>query len=218
MGFTFVLDRDTGESLFPVIERPVPASTVPGEEAWPTQPFPLAPPPLARQQITEADLTNTSPAAHAYALAEFRKYESGPLFTPPSLRGNITQPGHLGGSEWHGASFDPWVNVLYVNVNDAPTINRLVPLYGAVDNTAQGAELGRQVYRACVTCHGANGKARRRSRRPRQLTLTGRRAGGDRARAHSMPAFPQLRPNELPPRNYVRAGTDVPSTVYPSRT
>lgn len=125
MGLTFVLDRQTGQPVFPVHEQPVPASNVPGEAAWPTQPIPTRPPPLVRQSITEADLTNTSPEAHEYALTEFKKYVAGPTFTPPTLQGTLTQPGHLGGSEWHGGAFDPLLNVLYVNVNDAPTINRL---------------------------------------------------------------------------------------------
>ena len=125
MGLTFVLDRDTGQPVFPVLEVPVPASTVPGEEASPTQLVPLKPAPLVRQTITEADLTNVTPEARAYALGRFRRYRSGPIFTPPTLQGTLTQPGHLGGAEWHGASFDPWLNVLYVNVNDAPTINKL---------------------------------------------------------------------------------------------
>ena len=74
MGLMFVLDRDTGQPMFPVQEVPVPRSTVPGEEAWPTQPVPLKPPPLVRQSLTEADLTNITPEAHEYALQEFRKY------------------------------------------------------------------------------------------------------------------------------------------------
>ena len=69
----FLLDRETGKPLFPVEERPVPASDVPGEKAWPTQPFPLKPPPLTRLVFTEDQVTNISPKAHAYALDLFRK-------------------------------------------------------------------------------------------------------------------------------------------------
>ncbi len=158
MGFTFVLDRDTGQPVFPVFEKPVSGSTMPGEEAWPTQPFPVEPPPLVRQAITEADLTNTSPEAHEYALRQFRRYEAGSLFTPPTLRGVLTQPGHLGGSEWHGGSFDPWLNVLYVNVNDAPTINQLRPVYASAGRgPLTPLELGRQIYdRTCAACHGTD--------------------------------------------------------------
>jgi quinoprotein glucose dehydrogenase len=106
MGFIFVLDRDTGQPLFPVQEVPVPQSTVPGEDAWPTQLIPLKPRPLVRQSLTEADLTNITPS-RTHALKEFRRYLSGSIYTPPGLQGTITTPGHLGGAEWHGASFDP---------------------------------------------------------------------------------------------------------------
>ena len=107
MGLTFVLDRDTGKPLFPVQEIPVPPSTIPGEEAWPTQPIPLKPPPLVRLSLDEADLTQVTPESHASALAQFRKYETGFIYTPPSLQGTITMPSHQGGVEWGGASFDP---------------------------------------------------------------------------------------------------------------
>jgi glucose dehydrogenase len=125
MGFTFVLDRDTGTPLFPVAEVPVPRSTMPGEETAATQLVPLKPQPLVRQTLTEADLTSITPESRAQALRDFRRYLSGPIYTPPSLQGTITTPGHLGGSEWHGASFDPVLNMLYVNVNEAPTINKV---------------------------------------------------------------------------------------------
>jgi quinoprotein glucose dehydrogenase len=160
MGFTFVLDRDTGQPLFPVQELPVPRSTVPGEETSPTQLMPLKPPPLVRQSLTEADLTNVTPEAHAYALKEFRKYRSGSIYTPPSLQGTITTPGHLGGAEWHGASFDPMLNMLYVNVNEVPTINRLRAVYDSPGEAEQTpVELGRRVYdRTCAACHGSERK------------------------------------------------------------
>lgn len=156
MGFTFVLDRDTGEPVFPVVELPVPASKVPGEEAWPTQPFPLKPPPLVRQSMHESDVTNITPEVHAAVLEEFRKYETGPLFTPASLQGTITLPGHQGGMEWGGAAFDPATNVMYVNANEAPTINKLEPLADERTATSPVAR-GRWTYNAnCTACHGIN--------------------------------------------------------------
>jgi quinoprotein glucose dehydrogenase len=127
MGFTFVLDRDLGKPLFPVAEVPVPRSTVPGEETAPTQLVPLKPQPLVRQTLTEADLTSITPEARAQALRDFRRYLSGPIYTPPSLQGTITTPGHLGGAEWHGASFD---RAQHANKRErAPTINRLRAVY-----------------------------------------------------------------------------------------
>ena len=201
MGFTFVLDRETGQPLFPVQEIPVPGSTVPGEETSPTQLMPLKPQPLVRQSLTEADLTNITPEARAHALTQFRKYLSGPIFTPPSLQGTITTPGHLGGAEWHGASFDPLLNMLYVNVNEVPTINRLRALQDPSGDVSQTpARLGRQVYdRACAACHGAERQGvppqtpalldlKRTAQEIEAVILQGR---------NSMPAFPQFRPGEL---------------------
>lgn len=154
MGLTFVLDRDTGKPLFPVEEIPVPPSTVPGEEAWPTQPFPLKPPPLVRLSLDEADLTNVTPESRAAALQQFRKYETGFIYTPPSLQGMITTPSHQGGVEWGGASFDPALNMLYVNANDAPTINTLRMFYDA-EKTTTTLELGALLYQKnCTSCHG----------------------------------------------------------------
>ncbi len=125
MGLTFVLDRDTGEPLFPVIETPVPASTIEGEEAWPTQPIPTKPVPLNRLVFSEADLTRISPRKHAYAKSILERFLLRPLYTPPSEAFTIVQPGTLGGVEWHGGSFDPYSNIIYVNGNDAPGYSKL---------------------------------------------------------------------------------------------
>jgi quinoprotein glucose dehydrogenase len=158
MGLTFVLDRETGEPIFPVAEIPVPASDVYGEEAWPTQPFPLKPPPLVRLMMTEADLTNITPESHASALEQFRKHKTGFLFTPASEQGTITLPGHQGGAEWGGGSYDPYANVVYVNVNEAPTINKLIKYQSLEDPEAAGPlQRGALVYKGnCTSCHGAN--------------------------------------------------------------
>jgi len=200
MGFTFVLDRDTGQPLFPMQEVAVPRSTVPGEEAWPTQPMPLKPPPLVRQMLTEADLTNITPQSRAYALTEFRKYLSGPIYTPPSLQGTITTPGHLGGAQWHGASFDPALNMLYVNVNEAPTINRLRPVHDVAGGRGLSpAQFGRHLYeRACAGCHGIDRQGTV-PHTPALLNLTATNKDIEHVITqgrNAMPAF-QFRPREL---------------------
>ena len=200
MGYTFVLDRDTGKPLFPVHEIAVPRSTVPGEETSPTQLVPFKPQPLVRQNLTEADLTNITPEAHTQALKDFRRYLSGPIFTPPSLQGTITTPGHLGGAEWHGASFDPVLNMLYVNVNEAPTINRLRSVHDGPGSAADPVALGRQIYdRTCASCHGAARQGtpphtpalvdvKRTAKEIETVVAEGRNA---------MPAFRQFRAREL---------------------
>lgn len=123
----FLLDRETGKPLFPVEERPVPASDVPGEKAWPTQPFPSKPPPLTRMVFSEDEVTNISPEAHAYVLEKFRKLRSGNTWTPPSQQGTIIFPGFDGGTNWGGGSFDPATGWLYVNTHDEPWVLTLVP-------------------------------------------------------------------------------------------
>ena len=106
-GHVYVLDRDTGEPIFPVEERPYPPSDLDGEEAWPTQPLPLQPPPFARQVFTENDITNISAQAHKYILERFKKSRAGGQFIPPSLEGTILLPGFDGGGEWGGSAHDP---------------------------------------------------------------------------------------------------------------
>jgi quinoprotein glucose dehydrogenase len=113
-GFVYVFDRRTGEPVWPIEERPVPASTVPGEKASPTQPFPTKPPPFERQGFTDADVIDFTPEIQATARALVKPYELGPLFTPPSERGTIQLPGNGGGANWSGASFDPDSGMLYV--------------------------------------------------------------------------------------------------------
>lgn len=119
-GMVFVLDRETGKPVFPVEDRPVPASTVYGEQAWPRQVVPLKPPRFAHQGFREEDITNLSQEAHDEVLARFRRARSEGIFTPPSYEGTIVLPGYLGGANWSGASFDPAAGVLYVNSNNVP--------------------------------------------------------------------------------------------------
>ncbi|MGV3587557.1 MAG: PQQ-binding-like beta-propeller repeat protein, partial [Adhaeribacter sp.] len=126
-GYVYVFNRDTGEPLFPIEEVPVPASEVPGEKAWPTQPIPTKPAPFARQGLTEMDLTNLNPEARQYAQEVFRKSTSGGQFTPISPQGTLIMPGLLGGANWSGASFDPQTGLLYVNANELPSIITLAP-------------------------------------------------------------------------------------------
>ena len=117
-GFVFVLDRATGQPLFPVEERPVPASDVPGERTWPTQPVPTAPPPLVPQRLDEVDLYSLDPAHLAACRERLAQLRNEGMFTPPSLRGTILYPFTGGGANWSGASFDPASGLLVVPVQN----------------------------------------------------------------------------------------------------
>ena len=105
-GFVYVLNRVTGEPVWPIVETPMPASTVPGEVASPTQPIPSKPPPFVRQGSVRADLIDPVSADN---------YDVGPLYTPPTITGLIVTPGEGGGANWGGASYDPTTQILYVN-------------------------------------------------------------------------------------------------------
>ena len=114
----FVLHRETGEPLFPVEERAVPVSDVPGEVVWPTQPFPLTPPPLSSHRITEADLFNIT-SEHRDACAErLSKLRNDGIYTPPSVQGTLVHPALGGGANWSGGAFDPVRRLLFVPVNN----------------------------------------------------------------------------------------------------
>ena len=125
-GFTYVFDRVTGEPVWPIIERPVPPSSIPGEELSPTQPFPTKPDPFEPQGITDETLIDFTPQLRQEALQGIEKFDYGPLFTPPSLRGTIQFPGWSGGGEWHGASFDPDTGLFYIPSASAPIVVQLV--------------------------------------------------------------------------------------------
>jgi quinoprotein glucose dehydrogenase len=150
-GHVFVFDRETGEPLFEIEERRVPASDLAGERAWPTQPLPVKPPPFARQAFTRADATDLSPASRAAVLERLRRARSAGQFVPPSLQGTIVFPGFDGGAEWGGSAFDPETRFLYVNSNEMPWILEMLELPGPGE-----LPLGARVYaQHCAVCHGA---------------------------------------------------------------
>lgn len=113
-GFTFVFDRVTGKPVWPIEEKPVPQSTVPGEKSSPTQPFPTKPLPYERQGSTEDNVIDFTPELKAEALKILSTYDHGPLFTPPTEKGTLNLPGWAGGGNWWGAAFDPDTNTLYI--------------------------------------------------------------------------------------------------------
>jgi len=132
--FAYVLDRTTGQPVWPIEERPVPQSDVPGEQTSPTQPFPTRPPAFDRQSVTDDDLIDFTPELRAMALDLVRHYKHGPLFTPPSVvsadpngtQGTIQMSGSVGGADWTGAAFDPDTSMLYVPSMTNPFVANLV--------------------------------------------------------------------------------------------
>ncbi|MFL5613970.1 MAG: PQQ-binding-like beta-propeller repeat protein [Gemmatimonadaceae bacterium] len=211
-GFVFVFDRTSGQPLFPIEERAVPASDLVGEQTWPTQPIPQLPAPFARQVMREMDLANLSPSTHAAALARFRTLRSGDLFTPPSRSGSIVLPGFDGGGEWGGAAVDTSTGVLYVNGSDVPWIaamreRAVLPAPNADSRS------GAIVYAAtCASCHGAD--KRGRDRAPSLLGLGARVSASDVYRLLNngrgfMPSFAALPDDEKRAVTAYLLGKDV---------
>ena len=127
--FAYVFDRVTGKPVWPMIEKPVPASDIPGERAALTQPFPTKPPAYDRQGVSVDDLIDFTPELRAQALEAIKSYHIGPLFTPATLlhaadgtKGLLSLPGSLGGADWEGGAVDPETGVVYVGSHTAPSV------------------------------------------------------------------------------------------------
>src|SRR5438477_1427732 len=127
-GYAYVLDRLTGKPVWPIEERAVPPSDVPGERAWPTQPHPAKPGAYEPQGYVENDLIDFTPELRVEAVRIARQYRLGPLFTPPSeikeggTRGSWYNPGGTGGSLWQSGGFDPETNFFYIPSKAGPGI------------------------------------------------------------------------------------------------
>jgi quinoprotein glucose dehydrogenase len=151
----FVFNRETGEPIWPIEERPVPQSDVPKERTSPTQPFPTKPVPFDRHGITEDDLLDLTPALKAEALEVVKRYKMGPIFTPPVVSsvngplGTLQVPSEVGGANWPGGSVDPENNFLYIHSHTAVYVNGLVAAdpaqsdMGYVAGQARGGGAGR---------------------------------------------------------------------------
>jgi glucose dehydrogenase len=117
MGLLFILDRMTGKPIFGVEERRVPNSVMPGEESWPTQPFPLKPPPLARMNLTREEITTRTPEAHKFCTEWFDRLRHQGPYTPFGMTPSLMMPGTMGGGNWGGVSFDPRLGYIFVNTS-----------------------------------------------------------------------------------------------------
>ena len=160
-GFLYVFNRVTGAPLWPIEERPVPKSDMPGEKAWPTQPFPTVPPPFAVQKFGPDDINpyilTAEERAHWKQVVDSAKNEG--IFTPPSMRDTVSMPGNQGGSNWGTTASNPGNGTVFVlNLNE-PAILKMSPEMptGGGRAAAGSAALGRVIYdRYCSTCHGAD--------------------------------------------------------------
>jgi quinoprotein glucose dehydrogenase len=162
-GFVWVFNRETGEPLWPIEERAVPPSEMPGEVTWPTQPFPLKPPPFARQSFTSKDLSPfLDPEERQKITTTLEGARNQGLFTPPSVTNTVEMPGNNGGANFEGAAVDPAHGKLFVVSKDLPAMLKLE--LNSQDDAADGSlskalspeERGRKVYQSkCKLCHGA---------------------------------------------------------------
>ena len=148
-GFLYVFHAGTGEPVWPILEREVPQTGIPGERTSATQPFPTRPPPFERQGITFDDLADFTPEIRAAARKIVGQYQYGPLFTPPTERGTWLMPGYGGGASWPGGAFDPDTGMLYVPSFTWPVVNTLrkpdasrSPFHyvGRIDNDIRGPD------------------------------------------------------------------------------
>jgi quinoprotein glucose dehydrogenase len=174
-GFLYVFDRVTGQPLWPIEERPVPPSDIPGEQAWPTQPFPTVVPPFARQSFTIDDV-NPYLRASDYAVMRDRvaKARNLGLFTPPAFIDTIQMPGNQGGSNWGTTAANPSKGIVYVLNVDAVAILRLIDVRANTSANLSGV-FGAAVYQKyCQVCHGPEGSGGAMPGAPALTNLTSR--------------------------------------------
>jgi quinoprotein glucose dehydrogenase len=161
-GFLYVFDRYTGKPVWPIVERPVPQSTVPGEQSWPTQPFPTAPPPFARQKFTvdDLDLYLMTPDERTAWKARLANDNNQGLFTPPSPdKETVELPGARGGSNWGSTSANPSKGMIYLLTQDWPSFIPRVAVRSLPRSGGQygASTTGRQIYEStCQACHGVD--------------------------------------------------------------
>ena len=193
-GNLFVFDRVTGEPLWPIEEKPVPASTLRGEQAWPTQPFPTKPAPLMRQRYTEDDVSPISPEALALTRDRIRLSPNFGPFPTPSLKETIMFPGFDGGMEWGGGAADP-DGIYYVNIHEIPWILQMVETQRADGTPLPRGERDYLIH--CAACHGVDRAGFPLAGFPSLLDVATRRTPDEIARITRqgfgrMPAFDRI--------------------------
>jgi quinoprotein glucose dehydrogenase len=140
LGYVFVLDRETGAPLFPIEERPVPQSDVPGEQTWPTQPVPVLPRPLSPQSLSPDQAWGLTPLDRYACRKQIQNLRHDGVFAPPSVRGTVAMPGFLGGLQWGGAAWDESQQLLVVNALHLAMVATLIPREG-VDEAREASRV-----------------------------------------------------------------------------
>jgi quinoprotein glucose dehydrogenase len=203
-GFVYVLDRTNGKPIWPIEERPVPKSDVPGEESWPTQPFPTHVPPFARQKFT-ADMVDpyiADPKEREAIKKQVEAARQEGIFTPPTLGTTMETPGNNGGANWGSGAVDPATSTFYVVSKDAPSLLHLEAKPPKRQIPGSPETQGLVVYmQNCQACHGKERKGQPPAIPSLENVID--RAGGERVRqaVHyglaPMPAFPDLDDAEI---------------------
>ncbi|MDA1073355.1 MAG: PQQ-binding-like beta-propeller repeat protein [Proteobacteria bacterium] len=158
-GFLFVFDRVTGEPVFPIEERAVPQTDVPGEQTSPTQPYPLVLPPFANQTLSEDNLSPYADPEEVASLASrIRQARNEGLFTPPSFRGSVNAPGSRGGAQHGNGAVIPDAGLLFMAVIESPTIPKLELRNDLTAEQFLAAGVAATYTATCAPCHGARGK------------------------------------------------------------
>jgi quinoprotein glucose dehydrogenase len=204
-GFLYVFDRVTGKPVFPIEEKPVPQSDVPGEQSWPTQPIPTVIPPFARQKFT-ADEVNpyiADPKEREAIKAQILASRNEGIYTPPSIKTTTMEaPGNNGGANWGTAAFDPTNGTFYIQAKNGPSLLKLEARPPRRQMTGPPEAQGHLLYlQNCQSCHQAS-MAGQPPAIPSLLNIVSR-SGADHVRnaVHDglspMPAFPDLTDEDI---------------------
>ena len=205
-GMVFTFDRVTGEPLWPIEERPVPTSDMPGEQAWPTQPFPTKPEPFVPLTVSlEEDLNPYIVPAERDSIVRFvRNMHYEGLYTPPSTRPTLQAPGNRGGANWGSTAGDPRSGAFFVLSFNMPSVLHLLPIVSGETGTgASEFDEGQQIYQEhCQSCHGANLAGQPAGGIPSLADVTGRLSHVEfedivRNGRNLMPAWPHLDDGQL---------------------
>lgn len=203
-GFVYVLDRVTGKPIWPIEERPVPKSTMPEEQAWPTQPYPTVIPPFARQKFAPDEVSPyiADPKEREAIRAQVAAARSEGLYTPAGLSNTMEIPGNNGGANWGSTAIDPTNGTFYVVSKDAPSLIKLEQKRPSFEMRGTPETQGQLVYiQNCQSCHMMTLKGQPPAI-PSMLNIIDR-IGEQRVRttvqngAAPMPAFPDLSPAQL---------------------